>query len=450
LKISIRSLRVRFIASTIALVATGLALTGLMVSSLMRAYVEQGFHDELQIHLEELAALTTSEKSGQPTLLRQLSDPRFIQQNSGFYWEIRRPGFPPLRSPSLGTRNITGSLAQDTKMRWATTEGPTGQTIEYGFLLQGRNGLPPYHLSIATDVRVLDATLDDFDWPLGSALATFAGAMIALGAIQIIFGLKPLNRMTGAISDIRAGRATAMLGSFPSEIVPVVDDLNALLDANAAMVKSARVQAGNLAHGLRTPLAILLDEADRLQSIGQIASAQTLAHECRRMQRQIDYHLARARAAAAKPTPGQVASIRETVPAIISAMRRLHAGKDVTICCANLPDVRIACDEMDLGEILANLLDNACKWARSRAMVSWEADGRMALILIDDDGSGLAESAREDAFAVGIRLDETTPGTGLGLAIVRDIVHLYGGTVGLDTSPLGGLRATVSLPVIAV
>jgi signal transduction histidine kinase len=129
-------------------------------------------------------------------------------------------------------------------------------------------------------------------------------------------------------------------------------------------------------------------------------------------------------------------------------MRRLHAARNVNICCANLPDANVACDDIDLGEILANLLDNACKWASSRAMISWETDGLMLLILIDDDGPGVAENAREEAFAIGTRLDETTPGTGLGLAIVRDIVRLYGGTIRLDTSPLGGLRASVALPVI--
>jgi signal transduction histidine kinase len=442
------SLRFRFISSTILLVSVGLALTGLMVSSLMRTYVTQGFHDELQIHIQELAALTTTDENGQPVLLRQLSDPRFIEQASGFYWEVRRDGFATLRSPSLGTNSLSGSLATETKRRWATRNGPSGQVIEYGILVPASGSGPPHRLSIASDMRILNSTLDDFEWPLGWVLAAFAGLMVGLGSIQVIFGLKPLNRMTVAIADIRAGRTTTMQGNFPSEIDPIVNDLNALIEANSAMVKVSRFQAGNLAHGLRTPLAIMLDEADRLKANGQEESAETLFHECCRMQRQIDYHLARARTAASLPIPGQAASIRETILPILSAMRRLHAARNVNICCANLPDAKVACDDIDLGEILANLLDNACKWASSRAMISWETDGLMLLILIDDDGPGVAENAREEAFAIGTRLDETTPGTGLGLAIVRDIVRLYGGTIRLDTSPLGGLRASVALPVI--
>ncbi|MEQ1547043.1 MAG: HAMP domain-containing sensor histidine kinase [Chakrabartia sp.] len=426
----------------------GLLLTGLLVSSLMRVYVTQGFHDELKIHIDELAALTTKDVSGQPYLLRQLSDPRYSVQGSGFYWEVRRDGFAPIRSPSLGEGNISGTRATEKKPHWAITNGPTGETIEYGMLSPANDTSPPFQLSIATDQKILEAALSDFNWPFGWALAAFASVMIGAGAIQIAFGLKPIHRMTAAISDIRAGKASAMRGNFPSEIAPIVNDLNALLEANAAMVKTARVQAGNLAHGLRTPLAILLDEADRLKANGLNDSAETLFHECSRMQRQIDYHLVRARTAAAQPTPGQAASIRETLLPILSAMRRLHAARNITLCCANLPDALVACDDIDLEEILANLLDNACKWARTRTMISWETDSKMILILIDDDGPGLPKEEREDAFEIGKRLDDTIPGTGLGLAIVRDMVQLYRGTIQLETSPLGGLRAAVALPLI--
>jgi signal transduction histidine kinase len=448
MKLATNSLRFRYIASTSLWIAVGLILTGLMVSSLMRFYVNQGFHDEMKIHIEELAALTASDTAGQPYLLRRLSDPRFMLKGSGFYWEVRRPGFAPLRSPSLAGKDISATLATTPRKKWAIISGPTGKTLEYGMLWKASDGGKPYQLSIASDLWLLEDAIDDFNWPLGWALALFAMFMILTGAVQIAFGLKPLARMKAGIADIRTGRAQAMFGDYPAELHPIVNDLNAVLKANSEIVLRGRVQAGNLAHGLRTPLAILLDEADRLQAAGHVESAQTLLNECRRMTRHIDYHLARARAAAAQPRIGQCCSTRETIGPILSAMRRLHSTRNITICCANLPDAKIACDEVDLAEILSNLLDNACKWARSRVMISWESHGPMALLLIDDDGPGLARELREQAFTVGERLDDAKPGTGLGLAIVRDLVFLYGGTITLDDSPLGGLRASLSLRTV--
>ena len=287
----------------------------------------------------------------------------------------------------------------------------------------------------------------EFDWPLGWALAGFALVMILTGAAQIAYGLRPLQRLADAVGDIRVGRATRMEGTYPSEIRPLVSDLNDLLEANAAMVGKARVEAGNMAHGLRTPLAVILDEAERLAAAGHRESADTLIRECQKMQRQIEYQLVRARSAAVEPTPGQTASLRQTLKPILTAMARLHASRDIALCCGDFPDVSIQIDVIDLGEILSSLIDNAVKWACSRAMISWEREGDKVRILIDDDGKGIAPAFRDSVFAVGKRLDEDIAGSGLGLAIARDLAHLYSGTIALGASPLGGLRVEILLPI---
>ncbi len=444
-----RSLRVRFIFGTAFLVAVGLILTGVTVSRLMRHYVEQGFHDEMQIHIDELAALVRVDSAGNPILLRQLSDPRFLIPNSGFYWEIRREGFAPLKSPAISKGDLSGRYANQSAKKCGILDGPTGKTLEYGMIRPAPNGGPPLRLSIGSDIRILNSTLRDFEWPLGWSLMLFALVMVAAGAAQIAFGLKPLNRLSSAISDIRAGRAKTMSGDYPTEIEPLVSDINSLLETNAAMVKRARIQAGNLAHGLRTPLAIIIDEAEQLNTEGHTESAKAVLTECERMQRQINYHLARARVAATQPVPGSVADLSATLDPILRAMKRLHAERKVSICCGDFPNATIACDDVDLGEMLSNLLDNGCKWAASRVMISWESDGRMIQIRVDDDGSGIAQEDIEPAFAAGERLDDTAPGTGLGLAIVRDLATLYGGTIYLGRSPLGGLQAALALPVLA-
>lgn len=447
MKLPTDSLRFRYITSTIVWIAIGLALTGLMVSALFRIYITQTFHDEMQVHIEELSALARVDGNGDPFLVRRLSDPRYIPPGSGYYWQVEREGHRSILSPSLAGMPLSGKLTIARRMNWALTEGPTGPTLEYGMIRPVKGGGPPLRLSIASDMRLLDAILNEFSWPLGWTLAGFALVMMATGAAQIAYGLRPLQRLARAVGDVRAGRANRMEGEYPSEIKPLVSDLNDLLEANAAMIGKARIEAGNLAHGLRTPLAIILDEAERLAAAGHGESAETLIRESQKMQRQIEYQLVRARSAAVEPTPGQTASLRETVRPILTAMARLHAGRDISICCGDFPDISLQIEAIDLGEILSNLIDNAAKWARTRAMISWEKAGNMVRILIDDDGKGIAPHDRARVFAIGRRLDDDIAGTGLGLPIARDLVNLYGGTISLGESPLGGLRVEVMLPL---
>jgi signal transduction histidine kinase len=441
------SLKFRFIASTFAWIAIGLILTGLVVSALFRAYVTQGFHDELQIHIDELAALVRVDARGDPVMLRRLSDPRYIPGGSGYYWQIERLGHRTLRSPSLAGRSLSGTLARGPKFAWGRVPGPSGETLEYGMTLAVKGGGPPLRLSIASDVRLLDDVLAEFEKPLAGLLIAFALVVLTTGAVQIGFGLRPLRRMSDAIADVRAGRTTVMQGDYPTEVAPLVSDLNDLLEVNSAIVKKARVQAGNLAHGLRTPLTIILDEAERLAAEGHADSAATLIRESERMKRQIEHHLARARAASVDRTPGQVASLRETITPVLAAMSRLHGDRDIAFCCGDFPDQPVQIDATDLAEILSNLLDNAAKWARSRVIASWEREGAMVRLLIDDDGPGIAPALYEQAFTVGEQLTDSATGSGLGLAIVRDLVELYGGTVSLGKSPLGGLQVAVRLNI---
>ncbi len=440
-----KSLKFRFIASTFVWIAVGLVLTGLVVSALFRAYVTQGFHDELQVHVEELAALTRVDARGDPVMLRQLSDPRYLPGGSGYYWQIERDGHPTLRSPSLAGRPLSGALARNSRVAWARTQGPTGETLEYGMTRAVTGGGPPLRFSIASDMRLLDAVLVDFERPLSALLVAFALVVLTTGAIQIGFGLRPLRRMAEAIADVRAGRTSRMGGDYPTEIAPLVDDLNDLLAVNSAIVKKARVQAGNLAHGLRTPLTIILDEAERLATEGQSESAATLIRESERMKRQIEHHMARARAASVDRTPGQVASLRDTIGPVLAALSRLHRERDLAICCGDFPDVAIQIDSTDLAEILSNLLDNAAKWAASRVIASWDRGDSTVRILIDDDGPGIDPEFYEQAFSVGEQLSDSASGSCLGLAIVRDLAELYGGTVTLGKSPLGGLQVAVQL-----
>lgn len=441
-----QSIRSRFVFGTVLLILVGLLLTGIMVSSLMRGYITQGFHDEMEVHIDELAALTVIDKNGRPLLMRRLSDPRFIPKNSGFYWKIEREGFASVKSPSLVSGDLSGTLAVSTSPRWAETTGPTGKMLEYGMIIYPDKDQAPVKLSMATDLRLLDEVLSDFNLPLFYALFGFAIAMTTLGAAQIVYSLKPLERLKLAIADIRSGKSARMAGRYPAEIAPLVSDLNQLLDANSEMVRSARVQAGNLAHGLRTPLAIMMDEAQQIAEKGDKDSADVLLNGCHQMLRYVDYYTARARTAALARVPGQSTSLRDTIEPIVTAMRRLHKTKDISICLGDFPDIIMPCDDVDLEEMTSNLIDNACKWASTRVMISWEEDRQWVLIFVDDDGPGLSPEEYSSVFEIGERLDEAKPGTGLGLPIVKDLVALYQGRITLCRSSLGGLRAELAIP----
>ena len=273
--------------------------------------------------------------------------------------------------------------------------------------------------------------------------------LIAAALLQVRLGLRPLRWLQQDLAAVRAGRAKRFLRPMPSEVQPLVDDLNALLEHADEVVERARLQTGNLAHALKTNLAVLTNEAQRLASGDAPADAALLSQQVGAMRRQIDYHMARARAAAARGVPGAGADLSPCVVALVRAMRKVHAGRAFDIAVHIPSGARFAGESQDLEEMLGNMIDNACKWSRHQVTIGCETEGNRLFITIDDDGPGLAAERREQVLSPGVRVDEFVPGSGLGLAVVRDLARLYGGEIRLDRSPLGGLRAELQLPAIS-
>ncbi|HZT78381.1 MAG TPA: ATP-binding protein [Vicinamibacterales bacterium] len=280
-----------------------------------------------------------------------------------------------------------------------------------------------------------------------TALVPIVAALCMAGGFLLVRrGLAPIVALRTRVARLRDGAASRIDGAFPSEVAPLVDDLNALLAHRERAVSRAVAKAGDLAHGLKTPLALLSQDADRAEAAGQPELAASIRQQADRMRRQIDYHLAHARAAASGATPGAVCAVDASAQALARTLARLHAERAVAI--------EVACDaghtfrgeREDLDEMLGNLMDNACKWARSRARVSSASGDTTVAITVDDDGPGLDASMVGAVLQRGVRADESAPGTGLGLAIVRDLAELYGGSIALGPSPLGGVRATLTLP----
>jgi signal transduction histidine kinase len=299
-----------------------------------------------------------------------------------------------------------------------------------------------YRFSVAGNLAEIEREAETFDATLAWSLGALGLGLVAALLVQVRFGLQPLRRLRTALVAVRIGKTARLQGEFPREIRPLVDELNNLLEHNAAIVERARTHVSNLAHALKTPLAILVNEAaDQPGAIAESVRRQTAA-----MRRQVEHYLSRARTAATGGVLGARTELAPVVEDLRRTLLRIHAERSIAMTCRLEPDLAFRGERQDLEEMLGNLLDNACKWGRSRVQLTGRAEEGRIELRIEDDGPGLTEAERAALFQRGKRLDEATPGSGHGLAIVRDIAELYGGAVRLEASPLGGVAAILTLP----
>lgn len=442
------SLKNRLIAAATAWIALGIVLAWLILSNVFQTHITKQFYDELFVHLEELQRLAHIE-NGKATLRTPFSDPRYDVENSGFYWEIQQADQVLARSPSLKAAPLRTPEDErsDIGVHTHAIPGPTGTLLVAEKLDWREPHNAPIQFLIGTDQRHLDAIVGSFNHTLSWALTVFGLSMVLAAALLILYAMRPLAQVHAALHQVQTGSAKTLTGTHPAEVQPLVDSLNALLNSTHELVRRARTQAGNLAHGLKTPLAILTDEAYRLQQNGQTESSETILKQCSRMQSHIDYQTARARIVANRLSPGAAADVQKTSEEVLAAMSRLYQSKNISFEAAIRESLMVACDPQDLQELLGNLADNAAKHARSKVVIASQAlAGGAVEITVADDGPGLPPEAHEIVFEVGQRWDTQEQGSGLGLAITRDLVTLYGGTITLGTSQFGGLLVAITLP----
>lgn len=285
-----------------------------------------------------------------------------------------------------------------------------------------------------------------------AGLASFLMALLSLGLVvavmtQVRSGLKPLFDLRDRVVDVREGRATRVEGLYPPEIQPLATELNGLIDHNKTVVDRAQTHVGNLAHALKTPLAILRNEGDAPSNRAALIDLVTRQTEI--MRKQVDHHLRRARAAARGHAIGASTDVAEILDSLARTLPRIYRNKDIDITLEIEPDLIFRGEKRDLEEMAGNVMDNACKWTTARVEVQavpHPIDPALFLICIEDDGPGLRTKDFATALKRGVRLDEATPGTGLGLSIVDDLAQAYRGDVTLSRSPLGGLHVTLTLP----
>ncbi len=454
-----RSLRFRLLAATLAALVVALVLAGLLLAGLFRDHVLRQFSQALTEQLDQVTARLEFDAAGQPQIDTQtLSDPRWSRPYAGLYWQVDgagQAGRGVLRSRSLwdATLAVPSDVLPDGVVHVHEATGPDGarlllveRTITRADALA-----TPWRLIVAADLRETGAAVVRFNGVLAASLAALLVLLCAAALAQVAIGLAPLRTLQRTLAGVHDGTSQRLDGSFPSEVQPLVDDFNAVLDRNAEVVARARTQAGNLAHAIKTPLAALSQAAAvALQRPEAGAGLATLVEEQVGVaRRQVDWHLARARAAAAQGVPGARVALAPVVSGLLRVLERVHAERRLDLqCSAMAPGLAFAGEIQDLQEILGNLLDNACKWARHEVRVSATASagGGRVRIVIDDDGPGIDAGRRSAVMARGARLDESVPGSGLGLAIVSELVGLYGGSVQLLAAPTGGLRVELELP----
>lgn len=439
-----RTLTFRLVATSIVCVAGSLLAAGLLLVFLFRDHIERRFDQELYGHLEELVAASEVSPAGAFTLTWIPSDPRFNRPHSGWYWQITRPGADPTQSESLWRSRISVVAPQaGTRPRIQLVGGPGDEPLRA--LVQDIT-FPEredhFTFAVAGPVSDIQADVDRFVTQLAVTLGILGLGLLTAVLVQVRFGLRPLRAMQRALADIRAGRARRLPETFPEEVEGIVHELNALLDHNTGMLERARTRAGNLAHALKNPLTVICNEAREVEGEGGrlLREQVSVVSDC------IDRYLSRARAAGAAGVLGARAPVKDSIEDIRFSMELLHKDRNLTFRVSGADGLYFRGDADDLEEMVGNLMDNACKWARRQVAVSTAVRHGRLLIAIEDDGPGIPEKRRSEVLHRGRRLDEAVPGSGLGLDIVQEMAELYRGSVTIGTSALGGVRAELELP----
>jgi len=452
------SLALRLFLSAAGWTGIILLITGFVLSSLYRDAAERSFDRRLNVFLRTLVAEVAAPDDSSERTPQSLGEPQFDLPLSGWYWQLTRlnAARPEVRSSrSLWDSGLPhladmGVAPTDDGTRRAYVPGPEDQRlrlIERAVDL-GEDGR--YLVAVAGDSQEIDDETHSFDRAIAATFAILAAVLLLTTMFQVRFGLAPLKRISESLAAIRAGTAERLAGRFPVEIEPLARETNALIDANREIVERARTHVGNLAHALKTPLSVMMNEAAARPDDPLAAK---VGEQIVIMRDQVTRHLERARIAARATVVGSVTEVAPVVTALTRTMEKIYHPRGIAIDLDAPEGVRFRGERQDIEEMLGNLVDNACKWAQARVSIEVTQERRqddpfkvIVRVVVDDDGPGLSPADRDQVARRGQRLDETKPGSGLGLSIVLELASLYGGNLTLSTAPIGGLRAELVLP----
>jgi len=455
-----RSLALRLVVSSAIVAIVLLFSAAVLLTSLFQAALERNFDARLRAVMDGLLANVEVNADGSPGIESELADTRFTLPLSGWYWQVTPPrqGVADLASPSLLEKRLlppAADLADRDEEGLAhfylnDTNGTRLRAIEQRYKLYDK--ADEYSFLVAGNFDELKAEATAFRQTLVFMLTLLGLGLLFAILVQVRFGLRPLRALQARLTAIREGKAERLEGAYPDEIQPVADELNLLIQSNSEIVERARTQVGNLAHALKTPLSVLNNEA-KLQP-GPLADK--VAEQMHVMRDQVNLYLDRARRAARAQTVGSITEIEPALAALARTLERIHLDKGVEIGIDCPRGSKFRGEKQDLEEMAGNLLDNACKWAARNVNVAVSssagaaADGRLWIdLVVSDDGPGLPPDKLKEPPKRGRRLDETKPGSGLGLSIVTETAAMYGGSLSLEQSKLGGLAVRLRLPAVA-
>ena len=434
------SLRARAVLGGLLWILFALGLSGWLLLQAFDNIAERAFSRNLSAQLDQLESLILTGAVEEDPEETRLADPRYLRSGSGYYWQVERPDGSVVRSPSLGGELLPlRDMAEGEEILMA--RAPEGFLIQVHVrpVRAPRTG-QLWRVYAAEAVVRLQRDKLEFRRSLFGLLIGLGGALALSAAAMTGMVLRPLVALRAAFADYRRGEAERIEGDYPADIEPLVDDLNALLERNARIIATARRQAADLAHALKTPAAILRNELDAMERPNP-----AMRDALDRLHAILQRHTARARLAGAN-APGASAEVRPILEGLGRVMARVHADREIAFEIDAPAGQRVRMEGEDLEELAGNLIDNAFKWARGRVRVTVLRLSSELEIAVEDDGPGVPEAERETVLRAGARLDEAVPGSGLGLAICADVAEAYDGSLALEGSSLGGLLVRVRLP----
>ncbi len=446
------SLRFRLFLAAATSIVAALVIAGIFLSLIFKRYVHSRIDAELAVHLSQLAgALTDEANNGKIDIAYELADPRFDIPLSGLYWQVSKDGKPLLRSRSLWDQQlpIPSDPSRLSPSKHRLIRGPGNKpliALARSVIVETKEGEASLLLQVAVDQNEAVRSLKGFNLQIGLSLAVLAVVLVIAAWLQITVGLSPLRHLRERLNEMRLGTKSRLEGQYPAEVQQLVGELNALLEAQEQSMKRSRARAGDLAHGLKTPLAILAAESRNLRKRGQIEAAREIESQIETMRRFVERQLARTRARGRTGGLAVATRVQSSVERLFAAMKRLPRGDEIR-WQSNVPNgIAVDLDPEDFDEVFGNLLDNARKFAKSEVVFRCEERGDGVCLSVEDDGCGIPEEGIAIAKERGMVLDGARSGSGLGLAIAQDVLETYGGRLELLGRKEGGLKAVTWLP----
>lgn len=446
------SLRLRLIGAAALGVIVALAISGILLARIFTQHVEARADAELNNHLNQIAAALEIGTDGALHVAVAPADPRFDVPGSGLYWQVDQAAGSRQRSRSLWDQVLAlpDDHLPDGIVHRHDVDGP-GHTrlrvIERRLAIGPDPNPIPVRLSVALDRAEIEKAGGEFRKVLFWSLLVLGLALLAALWVQVRVGLQPLAALRGALNRVRDGASQRVEGRFPTEVKPLVDDMNALLDRERRNIERARERAADLAHGFKTPLSVLSAVSRELARDGRAATAREIETQIDVMGRHVRRELARARTVGTAAVGRTMTAVAPIVDRVTRALQRIAADRSLDWQVQVEPEAMFPGDENDLLEIIGNLADNAAKWATSRVVIDATRQGETLSLTIADDGAGIPAGTEADALRRGRRLDESTDGSGLGLSIVTKMVEAHGGKIKLERAAIGGLQVRISVPL---